>query len=226
MKQIHLRPEQWEITKWRCSFVRRSGEGSRRVSHHRLADLSPCSPKAPGARRSSDRTLIAQFVVPKVGASLAAIAIIASGCSSPKPLVLHDSVGPARTAAPAAGGAGSLVVYSAWDRFDTLDAEHPKHTPYTVRSERDGTVAHVHNQTGTFGQDPISVSLPAGHYSLQARATNVGPVRIPVVIRSGQTTVVYLDGSTAPAEAWRAEADWLRQPNGLIVGWKDQDPNQ
>jgi len=57
---------------------------------------------------------------------------------------------------------------------------------------------------------------------VEARATNLGPVQIPVIIREGQTTVVYLDGVNGPLASWQvSETSWVRQPNGFIVGWRD-----
>ena len=117
---------------------------------------------------------------------------------------------------------GSLIVYSAWDRFDTLDAEHLKHTAYTVRSEQGTPVLHVRNRRGSFESDPQLVSLAPGRYRIEARATNVGPIKLPVVIRKGETTVVYLDGTTGPAAAAAPGTNWIRQPNGSIVGRRDQ----
>jgi hypothetical protein len=117
---------------------------------------------------------------------------------------------------------GSLIVYSAWDRFDTLDAEHLKHTSYTVSSEQGTQVIHVRNRQGSFEGDPQAVSLAPGRYWIEARATNVGPLKLLVVIRQGETTVVYLDGTTGPTAAAAPGTNWVRQPSGLIVGWSDQ----
>jgi hypothetical protein len=154
-------------------------------------------------------------------AMLLAVAAAVSGCVAGKPLVLTQSVGPRAVVEAREASRGELVVYSAWDRFDTLDSEHRKHTAYTVRGEG-GDVLHIQNRRGSFGEDPETVALAPGKYWVEARATNVGPVRVPVMIREGGETVVYLDGVTAPPAPWRAqETNWIRQPNGLIVGWAD-----
>jgi hypothetical protein len=146
-----------------------------------------------------------------------------SGCSTQQRLVLDQPVGPAHSVNTIASGQGCLVVYSAWDRFDTMDSQHPKHTPYAVMTDTGRAVAHVRNQAGSFGQQPTAINLPPGRYWVQARARNVGPVRLPIVIREGRSTSVYLDGTSAPEAAAAEEHQWIRQPNGLIVGWKDNE---
>jgi hypothetical protein len=124
--------------------------------------------------------------------------LILTGCAEPKPTVAYGPVGPAFRSSPGSGP-GKLIVYSAWDRFDTLDAEHRRHTPYTVSSSPTdsgaSSLVKVRNQQGSFGEDPDVVTLPAGQYWVQARVTNVGRVQVPVIIQAGQTTIVYLDGS-------------------------------
>ena len=121
-----------------------------------------------------------------------------TGCAEPKPRVAYGPVGPSFRSA-SGSGPGRLIVYSAWDRFDTLDAEHRRHTPYTVSSSSSDSgppsLVKVRNQQGSFGEDPDVVTLPAGQYSVLARATNVGRVQVPVIIQPGQTTILYLDGS-------------------------------
>ena len=156
------------------------------------------------------------------GVVLLATAAGLIGCAAPQPLVMHEAVGPVQAITQPPARSGKLVVYSAWDRFDTLDAEHPKHTPYTVRSDQGSAVARVRNQAGSFGHEPSAVSLAPGRYWVEGRATNVGSIRVPVVVRRGQTTVVYLDATTAPAGLGQNEMSWVRQPSGRVVGWKDQ----
>jgi hypothetical protein len=101
-----------------------------------------------------------------------------------------------------------------------MDTDHQKHTAYTLRSELGGPVTRVRNQRGSFGEDPDVLALAPGHYWVEARATNAGAVRVPVVICRGETTAVYLDGSTAPASSSADSAAWVRQADGRIVGWR------
>jgi hypothetical protein len=116
-----------------------------------------------------------------------------------------------------------LVVYSGWDRLDTLDSYHPKHTPYVVLDANGKTLLQVQNRTGSFGQQPAQVELAPGKYTLEAEGTNLGLIRLPVVVRRGRTTRVYLDGTDAPLNLGAADADWVQAPNGMALGWKDAE---
>jgi hypothetical protein len=49
-------------------------------------------------------------------------------------------------------------------------------------------------------------------------ATNFGPVRVPVQIEKGETTVVHLDGDQESDPV--SETAAVRLPNGTIVGWR------
>jgi hypothetical protein len=215
MEQVSLRVEHWNESGWLCALVKHAPVAETRGS---LQDRKRC----PRGRVDGSREL-GHARARGLAVSVLLAAVLVGGCAGREPLVIREPVGPAQPVALSTGSSGSLVVYSGWDRLDTLDSEHPKHTPYSVHSETDGVVAQVSNHSGSFGQDPSVVSLAPGRYWVHTRGTNVGLVRVPVTVRAGQRTVVYLDGSTAPVESWRGETNWLRQPNGLIVGWRDQD---
>src|SRR4051812_42183295 len=80
-----------------------------------------------------------------------------TGCAASNPLVIIQAVGPARIVAVKKAPSGELLVYSGWERFDTLDADHPKHTPYTLRSAEQSKPIHVINRRGSFGEEPVAV---------------------------------------------------------------------
>jgi hypothetical protein len=249
MQTIHLLPETWTEGRWtdliRVRGTKRAfrargredlGSSIRKDGRERAkragcpqpngAIQRHCSIASPGmegkvsiSRRISrlSRTVNQVWI-----AVLAGLAIWGSGCAAPQPWVGQERIGPIGAPTATAASSGSLIVYSAWDRFDTLDAEHQRHTPYQVLSEQGALVARVRNQAGSFGQDPSAVSLSPGRYWVEARATNAGQVRVPILIREGLNTVVYLDGVAGPtlSPAPLAQVDWVRQPNGRIVGWK------
>jgi hypothetical protein len=159
----------------------------------------------------------------KWGCVLASAGLLLTGCVRTQRLVIGEPVGPASALAQTERTTGQLIVYSAWDGLDTLDAEHQKHSPYVVREQQGTIAARVRNRQGSFGEEPEVVSLPPGRYFVEARSTNTGPVQVPVIIDRRRTTVVYLDGVAAPPAALAdEETNWIRQPNGLIVGWRDQ----
>lgn len=138
--------------------------------------------------------------------------------------MLSEPVGPAGVVPRPSSNVGQLVVYSGWDDFNTLDADHPRHTPYVLRPDSGGETIRVRNQSGSFGQEPQVVSLAPGRYRVEAKATNLGPMQVPVVVRERKTTVVYLDGVTGPPTASQGSSSiWVREPNGHIVGWRDSE---
>jgi len=75
-------------------------------------------------------------------------------------------------------------------------------------------MVRVRNQAGSFGEAPEVVEIAPGQYWVEARATNVGRVRLPVEIQAGQTAILYLDKTTAPAAQSVQETQWVRQPSG------------
>jgi hypothetical protein len=76
----------------------------------------------------------------------------------------------------------------------------------------------VDNRSGSFYQDPATISLPAGTYKVEGRATNSGVVLVPVIIEQNKTTVVDLEGSTLPQHRPTGAGQWIRLPNGQVVG--------
>lgn len=162
----------------------------------------------PGGRRPAARPGLAAIVV-----------ACAAACGPTPRWVAPDAVGPA----PAViSDDGELVVYSADDAIDTADADHPHHRRYVIRTS-DGTVLRaVLNQDGPFGQDPEQVALSPGRYVVDTSATNFGPVRVPVVIEPGRTTIVHLDGDSESDAV--PEGSAVRLPNGGPIGARVATP--
>lgn len=148
-----------------------------------------------------------------IGRPLAMGLALAAGCTPAARWVAPVAVGPAPVLA---GDDGELLVYSADDAVDTADAGHPHHRSYVIRATDGAVLRTVENQSGPFGQDPEDVTLPPGRYTIDTSATNVGPVRVPVVIEQGHVTVVHLDGDAAADPVPAATA--VRLPDGSPIG--------
>ena len=118
-----------------------------------------------------------------------------TGCAGPRQAIIDRPAEPDPARVQTKSGEGNLVVLSAWDRFDTLDADHKKHTAYQILSEHGELLRKVRNRAGAFGSDPVSVSLPVGEYKVKALAANAGEVTLRVIIKENRTTTVALDGS-------------------------------
>jgi hypothetical protein len=158
-------------------------------------------------------------IMKSLKASFYFMALIAfSGCATDTPTVLNQPVGPARSQVGRHEGEGELVVYSAPELVDPADSAHPTHSSYTLYN-RDGKILRrVDNRSGSFYQGPVAVSLPAGTYKVAGRATNNGLVIVPVVIEGGRTTILDLDGSTLPQSKPQPGDQWVRLPDGQVIG--------
>ena len=126
-----------------------------------------------------------------------AAALVAGCATNPAETVLAP-VGPdAIQYATEGTGAGSLMVYSAYDvnpGFNSRDNYRQIYTDYTLLTGGGRTVEQVHNNSGTLLQKPVRVRLPAGQYRVAARANGTGEVTVPVIIAAGQLTTVRLQG--------------------------------
>jgi hypothetical protein len=87
---------------------------------------------------------------------------------------------------------GSLKVYSTTDEFNDGNAWYFPHTFYAIYTI-DGKL--FRNVTSYFGNDepPEVVALPVGSYLIVARSEKEGHVRVPIVIKAGERTILDLD---------------------------------
>ena len=88
---------------------------------------------------------------------------------------------------------GYLLVYSATDPFDDGDLVFNAHSSYSVYTPDGKLFKNVENHISRSGEIPELVTLPVGSYSVEARSERQGYVRVSVVIRTGQHTVLHLD---------------------------------
>jgi hypothetical protein len=100
-----------------------------------------------------------------------------------------------------------------------------QHTDYSLYDARGKLVKHVDNTVGHYGKAPRLVSLPAGNYTVKARASDGLLVEIPVVIERDRTTKVHLD------EQWKLppgtpDTEIVCAPGGYPVGWRADLPNK
>jgi hypothetical protein len=136
---------------------------------------------------------------------------------------------------------GALLVYSAkeqvdndpnlteilWDENDgRIDILHvPAHTDYTISSLSGKVFTRVLNATGPDDPKPTLVTLRPGRYEVEAQAkTNAkdgetADVKIPVVVQSGKSTILHLEGDWKPAGHY-SNSDVVRLPDGQIAGWR------
>jgi hypothetical protein len=157
--------------------------------------------------------------------ALMATAILHSGCASERNPVVLDAVGPAQPAKPdpATADQGTLVVYSAVDptpHFGARDPFRPVYSNYEIYSPDGRLLEKIHNNDDTMLQRPVGVGLPAGKYTVQARANGNGLVSVPVIIQAGQNTVLHLEGGANFGNRPASDTNVVRLPDGQIVGWR------
>jgi hypothetical protein len=150
------------------------------------------------------------------------LAALFAGCTTSSTSVVNEPVGPDLAAPRVNLGErqGRLMVYSATEVDDAANAYFPVHSAYTISDAGGKLLRHVDNRTGSFEQTPVTVPLPAGNYKVRARATNAGTVEVPVVIKEGKTTVVDLEGATLPQRRPTGAGQWVRLPNGQVIGMR------
>ena len=148
------------------------------------------------------------------------LAIVLAGCAT-TPRVTLDRVGPAKELASAASNDGCLVVYTAISPLMNLvDPDTDLHTDYTIQSD-DGTVyRQVRNWVSKVLQEPATVSLPAGQYTVEAEASGHVTVCVPVSVEANRTTTVYLDGESHRGFKGAETTNLVSLPDGSVVGWR------
>jgi hypothetical protein len=95
---------------------------------------------------------------------------------------------------------GSLKVYSATDEFDDGGAPYYAHSSYAIYATNGTLLKSVENHISRSDEIPEVVALPVGSYVVAARSGKEGYVRVRVVIKAGQQTILDLDlrGNEAP----------------------------
>ena len=87
---------------------------------------------------------------------------------------------------------GYLKVYTATDEVDDGGVLYYAHTSYTIYTTDRKVFKNVENHISRSDEIPELVALPAGAYIIEARSERDGYVRVPVVVKAGQRTIVDL----------------------------------
>jgi hypothetical protein len=152
---------------------------------------------------------------------------LVASCAASKDLVVIGPVGPVPERVDTSAPAGYLKVYTATENHNDRNVHYFPHTSYTVYSEDGKTVVKiVANAIGIHDEDPSLVQLPAGKYIVLAEAEQFGMLRIAAVIEPGQLTKIDLGYDWKHREPTGNAADWVRLPNGQVVGWRAEGSPQ
>ena len=165
-----------------------------------------------------------------------------AGCASIPRTALLEPVGPGPALSSDASAQGALRVYSArenarvdlngeeflWNNdFGRNEFLHlASYTAYTIYSPQGEVVARVTNSRNPNDGKPELVTLAPGDYRVVAQAEDYNNVTfnavVPVVIRAGAITRIYLTQDRQPATQ-PDKADVVYLPNGRIAGWRAVD---
>lgn len=141
------------------------------------------------------------------------------GCSS-TPVVLAP-VGPCSARHEASDSNGNLQVFSVMEgQSEGDDSVWYQHSAYVIYSPQGKRVKYVGNTIGKFDETPQTVLLPAGRYSVKARAEGYRYflVNVPVEIEPGKTTAVHLESGWNPPVG-PPSTEIVRAASGYAVGW-------
>ena len=156
--------------------------------------------------------------------AMAAIALLAVGCTTSQNTTTLAEVGPSPTTArePAAD-TGTLVVFSAYEVGPPPPGErsfNKRHTDYTLVDANGVELRSISNQEGAHRQDPAQVKLSPGKYRVITRANGFGRVTVPVLIVASQTTAIHLEGGESDGKPDIAANRAVTLPDGTVVGWQ------
>ncbi len=118
---------------------------------------------------------------------------------------------------------GQLRVYSATERIMEGGVTFKRHTHYKILSPGGQLVRRVTNHTSISDESPALVTLPPGEYTVVAKTHGCGLCEVPVLIKPGQVTLVYLDDSHNLSETEEGGKEIVRTAGGKVAGWRVQE---
>lgn len=146
-------------------------------------------------------------------------------CASSPPVVT-DPVGPAPLSKEELKPQGYLKVFSATESHNDGDVLYYPHTAYKIYGDDGKLYKRVANAVGIHDEDPDLVRLPAGTYTVEAEAEWSGMVKVRVVIEAGRLTNVNLEYDWKRTKPAGDENNWVRLPNGQVVGYRAKQPSE
>jgi len=154
--------------------------------------------------------------------ALAGLLGLGSGLSA-SPLVTLAPVGPRPPGVHAPGPLkGYLKVYSATTEYNDGNLMYYPHSRYSILDTGGKRLEWVDNHVSMNDEAPQVVPIPVGTYYVLAQSEFDGLVRVPVIIKGGQTTVVNLErGRTSDKDTQGVDASrGVKLPSGQVAGWR------
>lgn len=178
--------------------------------------------------------------------AISALPLLVGCASTTKPIVLAPvGPSPAGPVTAPASEKGYLLVYSARQRREPVNISGEvfvagnigsileddmiydlAHSGYDLFTFDGKLLRHVRNSRGMNDETPTRVALPAGSYRIKAEARDYGEVTVPILIKPGELTAVYLqrDGAPTASQFERDELVWLgNRPVGRSAHFDPKD---
>ena len=89
--------------------------------------------------------------------------------------------------------AGYLQVYSATDEFDDGGTSYYAHSSYLIYTSDGKLFKKIENHISPSDETPDLVVLPGGAYTVEARSETRGYIRMRVVVKPGNLTILDLE---------------------------------
>ena len=157
------------------------------------------------------------------------VAPLLAACANPSQPLTTEPVGPVPSinsqSTRESASVGYLRVYTAREEVGDGYHDFRPYADYTILSSDGRVFRKVVNSVAYQSVGPANVELPTGTYTVVGEGEFYSSVQIPLVIKSGQVTLVHLDGGwTRPVANARAR-DLVKLPNGEVVGWRAATAN-
>jgi hypothetical protein len=88
---------------------------------------------------------------------------------------------------------GFLKVYSATDEIDDGGVPYHAHSSYAIYTTTGKLFKNVENHISRSDEIPEVVALPVGTYIIEARSERNGYVRVRVLVKADEQTILHLD---------------------------------
>jgi hypothetical protein len=88
---------------------------------------------------------------------------------------------------------GFLKVYSATDEIDDGGVPYYAHSSYAIYTTTGKLFKNVENHISRSDEIPEAVALPVGTYIIEARSERNGYVRVRVLVKADEQTILHLD---------------------------------
>jgi hypothetical protein len=174
---------------------RRSSHAQSDRENHRRVNIKPADYMKSPRCSSFLKTLL---LIGSLAFCFGSLTVVKAGDSDPlsigvvRPGTLDDRTESAQ---------GYLKVYSATDKVNDDGLAYYSHSSYAIYTIDGELFKSVENHILRSDEIPEVVALPAGAYMIEARSERDGYVRVPVVVKAGQRTIVDLD--VAEQETYR-----------------------